>query len=73
MLNAKLVRSIAQFRDYSVGYHASLGKEAKHWARFTARAYGGRLLEEFSDGSIDVKADFTRDYRENAELLASPV
>ncbi len=68
MMNPKLVRSIAQFRDYSVGYHASLGKEAKAWARYTARTYGGRLLEEFSDGSIDVKADFTRSYEQNAEL-----
>ncbi len=73
MMNPKLVRSIAQFRDYSVGYHSSLGKEAKGWARYTARAYGGRLLEEFSDGSIDVKADFTRTYDRNPELEAEPV
>ncbi len=71
MLNARLVRYIAQFRDHAVGYHSSLGKEAKNWVRYTARTYGGRLLEEFSDGSIDVKADFTRSWENVAEPQAS--
>ena len=64
----RIIRWLVQFRGQpDVGYHSSIGKDlSKICARWTAQNYGGRLVCEFSDGSVEVKGDWTRHFPEEA-------
>lgn len=60
MTNSRPLRWLVQFPHCpNVGYHTSLGRAAKDWAYWTARVYGGRLLCEYTDGTNEVKGDWS--------------
>lgn len=60
-MNPKPLRYLVQFPGQcTVGYHASLGRQAENWARWTAKQYCGRLVCELNNGSAEVKGDWTR-------------
>lgn len=52
-------------QEIPASYNTSLGvKEAARWACYNARQWGGRVLEELNDGSVNIFRDYTPDGRD---------
>ncbi|MES2307282.1 MAG: hypothetical protein V4507_00325 [Verrucomicrobiota bacterium] len=67
-MKKQLTRYLVEFptTPIPVGYNASLGKkDARSWAIHTACRFFGRITEEYSDGTMEVTHDYSKNFRES--------